>query len=312
MRKFQDSFCNISGSFERCANWVHFWGFQGRGYHHRDFELNLKRDELCALLVSGIPLRWARQLRFLQGSDSSVWCKQWHRTTSRPLPPVSVWDLFLSWQEKSRRLGPIVLENLFQAPNIAVPGSKSGKLTSSHVKYFLDNVLKPAMTQDFLYLIGCWSGQTNPEPDSETFEEDSQYIVHYIPKKTTSVCQPLTLPFTSSWNAAKRITSYTSRADFYPDDELTTRNNIIRMQSLIHSQFMAKVFKPMIKYDGVTAGLTTKAGFSNSSTSFFHFQWEWSQNMPEPNSVPRPSFIKCAHCRYGHVLIVYFTFITVS
>jgi hypothetical protein len=212
-----------------------------------------------------------------------------------------VGDLFLCLQETSGRLGPVVIEKLFQAPNVSVTCSKSGKLTSSHVEYFLDNVLKPAATQDFLYLIDCWTGQINADLYTDRFDP-VQCVVQFIPRKTTSFCQPLDTTFHQQLKYfAKRMTAYSTILDLHPEDEITTRNNVIRMQSLIHFQFSATIFKPMIKYAWVTAGLAQKTeNFLTVQQACFSFNESDLQvcQILQSNSVcDKPRFIKCAHCR---------------
>lgn len=55
-----------------------------------------------------------------------------------------VGDAFICLQEQTGRLGPQVMENLFPAPNLLVTCSTSGKLTKTHVKYYVEKLLYPA------------------------------------------------------------------------------------------------------------------------------------------------------------------------
>jgi len=58
-----------------------------------------------------------------------------------------VGDVFICLQEPTGRKGPKVESTLFAAPNVSLTCSVSGKLTKSHVKYYVENVLKPNVTK---------------------------------------------------------------------------------------------------------------------------------------------------------------------
>jgi len=62
-------------------------------------------------------------------------------------------DAFVCLQEQSGKIGPVVQENIFLAPNLLVTCSQSGKLTKTHVKYYVEKLLYPAAVESTLIII---------------------------------------------------------------------------------------------------------------------------------------------------------------
>jgi len=214
-----------------------------------------------------------------------------------------VGNVFLCLQEKTGRMGDRVKKNLFPATNVTVTCSSSGKLTTSLYEYFLDNIIVKNMTEDFLYIIDSWGGQTNATTYSERFDKDDSPSckLKIIPKKCTSLCQPLDTTF-------HRQLKYFARAlheefklkyskEVSANDEITTRNNIIKMHSILHNQLSAPIFQPMIKYCWFSSGLSDdKPLFKSVREACFHFETSEGTVCGNDNC-KNPRFVKCAHCR---------------
>lgn len=67
-------------------------------------------------------------------------------------------DALICLQKPTGRLGETVMSNIFLAPNFCVTCRKSGKLTSSHVKFFVDEMLVPIAEEHVLYILDSWTG----------------------------------------------------------------------------------------------------------------------------------------------------------
>jgi hypothetical protein len=52
-----------------------------------------------------------------------------------------------------------VQKKMFEASNVVVSCSKSGKLSSTHVSFWLEHVLLPHVPIKFLLLSDAWGGQ---------------------------------------------------------------------------------------------------------------------------------------------------------
>ncbi|CAF4577860.1 unnamed protein product, partial [Rotaria sp. Silwood2] len=87
-----------------------------------------------------------------------------HSYTIQPLINMEgkvVGPLFLCLQETTGRISEDIQSRMFQADNVIVTCSKSGKLTSSHVSYWVDQVLIPNTSEKSLLLSDSWSGQND-------------------------------------------------------------------------------------------------------------------------------------------------------
>jgi len=213
-----------------------------------------------------------------------------------------VGDVFLCLQEKSGRFGPQVEANIFHAPNVTLSCSVSGKLTSSIFSYFVEKVLKPSVNGDFIFIIDSWSGQTNRNIYDEHFGSEGQHNCNLkiIPEKTTSICQPLDTTFHRQLKYFARKIYATSTLEYSDEnraDEITTRNNIIKLQSLLHNQLSAPIFKPMIRYCWFSSGLSDeKPLFLSVKEACFLFEQNESATCFTGNC-DQLRFVKCAHCR---------------
>ena len=125
--------------------------------------------------------------------------------------------------------------------------SSSGKLTSSLVTYWKDNVLAPSIGSKILLLSDSWSGQNDDniygdlKPIAKTVHR-----IQILPK-TTSDIQTLDKYFNRQIKVlAKKV--YNRVALDQLNVNLHERNNIIKLVSLIHNQLSAPVFKPLILY----------------------------------------------------------------
>ena len=87
-------------------------------------------------------------------------------THSYPIQPMismsgrQIGPLFLCLKESSGHLSDNIKKNLFTASNVVITCSKSEKLTTSLVQYWIDNVMKPTIgNQKCLFLSNYWGGQ---------------------------------------------------------------------------------------------------------------------------------------------------------
>ncbi|CAL8116561.1 unnamed protein product [Orchesella dallaii] len=213
-----------------------------------------------------------------------------------------VGDVFMCLQEKDGRIGPIVQQNLPSVPNVTLTCSKSGKLTRSLFAYFLDKVVLASVKEDFVLVLDSWNGQTNATDYQNRFgvNDSPNCQLKIIPKRCTSICQPLDTTF-------HRQLKYFARrlyeefflfysADIHPADELTTRNNIIIMHSLLHNQFSAPIFKPMLKYSWYSSGLTDER-VTFLSTKEVCFSFDKRDPIKCEQCGIHTRFLKCAYCR---------------
>jgi hypothetical protein len=126
-----------------------------------------------------------------------------HSYTSMPIISMAgklMGPVFICLQERTGKLGPRVKQSIYQASNIHVTCSKSGKLTKTHIQYWADNVLSPSVSEDCLLLLDSWSGQTDPSIYDNIFVEGITCKQMQIPPKTTGDIQPLDRVFFDNGN----------------------------------------------------------------------------------------------------------------
>lgn len=91
--------------------------------------------------------------------------------------------VFICLQEPTGKLGPRVKQPMYQACNIHVTCSKSGKLTKTHVEYWAENILSPSVSENCLLLLDSWSGQTDPTIFDDIFVDNITCKQMQIPQE---------------------------------------------------------------------------------------------------------------------------------
>jgi len=149
-------------------------------------------------------------------------------------------------QETGSKFGPIVENTLYKAKNIVALASKSGKLTSDiAIKWFSDVFLPNAGTNSVL-LLDSWTGQTKTKFDNIDRGNKSVKILT-IPAGTTGLIQPLDVYGFRLWKNFLR--QFSDIVILYGYDiNLHLRNNVLKIQSLIHNQFSSPKFRNLFKY----------------------------------------------------------------
>lgn len=183
-----------------------------------------------------------------------------HSYTIQPIISASgvlVSPLLIVMQETDGKFGPRVEKNLFKAENVLVYASKSGKLTSALVKTWFQEVFFPLSSSKSVLLLDSWSGQNSKIFESLSPESGKPIQIETIPAGTTGMIQPLDVFFFRPWKNFIRYFSDTIVLYNY-DINLHHRNNIIKLQSLIHNQFSSPRFKNLIKYSWYKSGYITE------------------------------------------------------
>lgn len=201
--------------------------------------------------------------------------------------------VFICLQEPTGKLGPRVKQSIYQASNIHVSCSKSGKLTKTHIQYWAENVLSPSVSEDCLLLLDSWSGQIDPTIYDDIFVENITCKQMQIPPKTTGDIQPLDRYFFRQWKYFKQKI-YDRVAIDQINIDICSRNCILKMHSLIHNQLSAKTFSPLIKYSWYSSGYTSKdpGHFDSVHDVCFSFDEDFCSMV----ACDDYSFICCSHC----------------
>ncbi|EFN80191.1 hypothetical protein EAI_10381, partial [Harpegnathos saltator] len=169
-----------------------------------------------------------------------------HSYTIQPLISangVLLSSLLIILQERNGTFGPIVQNNLFKSENVLVKASNSGKLTSSLVRSWFQEVFLPASNEKSILLLDSW-----------TVTATKEYLkIETIPAGTTGRIQSLDVFFFRPWKNFLRHFSDTVILYKY-NINLHLRNNIIKIQSLIHNQSSPPRFSNLISYAWYKSG----------------------------------------------------------
>jgi Tc5 transposase C-terminal domain/DDE superfamily endonuclease len=167
-------------------------------------------------------------------------------------------------------------------------------MTKELMKCWFRDVYFPNAPADSLLLVdswGCWKDESAIE---ECRPEGKAVTVKIIPKKTTGKIQPLdAYPF-RIWKTFVRHFSDRVLVDDLPV-VLYQRDNILKLQSLIHNQFSADRFHSFIKYAWHMCGYVKEEGKKFDTPDGYCF----ANDLPDECSggqCQEGSFIRCAHC----------------
>ena len=151
--------------------------------------------------------------------------------------------LYLCLKEPTGHMSDRVKKNLFHAQNVVVTCSERGKLTSSLVTYWRDHCLTPNFSSTTLLLLDSFPSHAN----SDVYRRLKDFSFRVIPPKTTSKIQPLVVDFNRQYKMILRLIFNHVRLDDI-HIHLAERNNLIKLNSLVHSQMKSKAFESMIIY----------------------------------------------------------------
>lgn len=160
--------------------------------------------------------------------------------------------LLIVLQEVNGCFGPIVERNLYRAENIFVQASTSGKLTSNIAIEWFQNVFLPNVGKRAILCLDSWSGQTQEK--FQNIDKDGKDVkVLTIPAGVTGMIQPLDVYGFRPWkNFLKYFSDLIILYNY--DINLHLRNNVLKIQSLIHNQFSCPRFRNMFRYAWYKSG----------------------------------------------------------
>lgn len=279
-------------------------------FFHYDNVLNTDQSGFNYLLKSNRMLAIKGEKTTVAKTESKN--KMTHSYTIQPIITLSgklMSPLYICLQEIGGRFGPIVERNVQalhqKCENVYVTCSRSGKLNKILVRDWIENVLYKDANYKYLLLLDSWTGQTGEEL-FEHVDPDIECERMHIPDNTTDKIQPLDVYGFRQWKKFVRIITNRVILDEI-DIDLTTRENIIIMHSLIHNQLSSTVFTNMWKYSWYKSGYINDRPppFLNVSEALFEqYSEKCSQDICEEGQ-----FIKCGWCRkylcFSHFFMSY-------
>ena len=169
-----------------------------------------------------------------------------------------------------------VEQQMFNAENLYVTWSRSGKMTYENYRQFLcETVSEMDGARNLLLLdsYGCHKDKRNTLKgvlDEQGLDEE-KLRVKIIPPGTTSRCQPLDLHFFRMYKHMFRFLSHKALHFFSASqskESLQKRDNILKMHSLVYNQFRSPRFTKAHQYGWKMAGLGSDTGPFQNTTEF--------------------------------------------
>ncbi|XP_046143462.1 uncharacterized protein LOC123988246 [Osmia bicornis bicornis] len=209
--------------------------------------------------------------------------------------------LFMVLQEANGQFGPIVQKTLFKPTNVYVTASKSGKLTSAHFKIWLEEVFFPNTKTTSVLLLDSWSGHCEQDIHNAK-PTGKEIIIKMIPKGTTGRIQPLDVYGFRVWkNYVRRFSDDVLLHDY--DVNLHLRNNIIKLQSLVHNQLSSPRYKNLFQYAWYKSGYTEKKSGDFVNPVDFAFEENTQMKCALCDEIP---IIRCSWCKKAFCLKHFF------
>lgn len=158
--------------------------------------------------------------------------------------------LYVCLQEPTGRFGPRVKQTMFYADNLVVDASKSGKMGNDNVTLFMRHAFLPFCGNKSLLLLDSWSGHKSSDSLKAVFRAhpDKEVEILQIPPGTTNVIQPLDREFFRQWKAFYRKLTEKIIVCKSLQFPVYHRDNILKLQSVVHYQFSSPRFQNVIKY----------------------------------------------------------------
>jgi hypothetical protein len=225
-----------------------------------------------------------------------------HSYTIQPIISMSgrlVKPMLVILQETEGNFGPIVRQRMWSTDELYVVASSSGKITKEILREWFSKVYFPAAGEHSVLVLDSLPTYTDRRQIDE--ENDVEYKVEVIPKGMTGVIQPLDVYFFRMYKAFfRRISDHVlvERLDF----PLFQRNNILKLQAVVHHQFRSPRFVNAIKYAWRKAGYIDDELEHETATSFC-----FEKDLHHCDNCTRYSIIRCGWCKgrmcFDHLII---------
>jgi hypothetical protein len=248
-------------------------------------------------------------VRHVEGAVQSISATT-HSYTIQPTVSKSgklLSPLFIVLQEPSGSFGPRVMQTLFKAPNIYVKVSTSGKLTKEELKVWFKDIYFPSVGPQSVLLVDSWTTYKDRDMIHSVRPIDKNVEILTIPPNTTSLVQPLDKYGFRLWKNFVRKFSDRVILDGI-DLDLFQRNNILKLQSLVHNQFSSPRFENVFKYSWYASGYSDNHPENFENPVEFCFKTIDKNCSHSDLQCSDISFIICSWCKASFCFEHYFTF----
>lgn len=171
-----------------------------------------------------------------------------------------------------------------------------------HFKSWLQEAYFPNMGSESVLLIDSWSGHC-PRIISDLTPAEKHVTTMIIPKGTTGKLQPLDVYGFRIWkNFAKKFSDIVVLLE--NDINLHQRNNIIKLQSLIHNQLSSPRYTNLFKYSWFKSGYTEDR--PEEFVNPVHYSFEGTSPICNVENCNNIAIIRCSWCKQSLCLKHFF------
>jgi hypothetical protein len=167
---------------------------------------------------------------------------------------------------------------------------------------WLKNCLFPNLQDRSLIIIDSWTGYKDNQAIEALREEAGAPFLEMatIPAGCTGHCQPLDVHFFRQWKTfTTRLTDCIVLEGIIDEEneiKLYQRNNILKLQSLVHNQFASPRFSDFISYAWAASGYYDEyIEFESPTTFCFNF----NASLCETTCCTNRPIVRCSYCEYS-------------
>lgn len=172
-----------------------------------------------------------------------------------------------------------------------------------HFKTWLQEAYFPNIGSHSVLLIDSWSGHCQ-NTVADLTPIDKHVTTMIIPKGTTGKIQPLDVYGFRVWkNFAKTFSDTVLLLE--NDINLYQRNNIIKLQSLIHNQLSSPRYQNLFRYSWFKSGYTNERPQEFENPVKFSFQ-DFSKTTCDIEDCHEIAVIRCSWCKMSLCLKHFF------
>lgn len=176
-------------------------------------------------------------------------------------------------------------------------------MTKALIKAWLHDVYFPSVGNESHLVVDALTQYGDLINIDDTVPAVGTFELKRIPAGATSRVQPLDVGFFRSWKQFVRRIS--DRALIEGEVDMFQRDNIIKLQSLVHFQFSAPIYSDMIRYAWYKSGLVQ----TRPPTFETPLQFCFPQEVHHCKQCTRFMFMKCSWCHdffcFNHFFVQY-------
>ena len=203
--------------------------------------------------------------------------------------------LYIVLQEKDGKF-PAKFDPKKDVPkNIFLQASSSGKLTKQHLLNWFAKVYFKQAPDESVLLLDSWTTYNDENAINREKPEGKNIKILRIPPKTTGMIQPCDRFFFRVWKSFVRKFEDRVLLDSLPI-VLHSRETVIKLQSLITTQFQAPKFRDFIKYSWFKCGYLDKRPPNFQTPVQYCFNYSDEICYSDCSQCTEGVFIICAWC----------------